>query len=676
MTSGPFPSTFGALAGVFGGGMSAGAAMPADVNSSPDTYWGMYFTPGAYRFLNVTGYGGRVGQFDSLQQSEGGEFEGDYVSAAHHLSLLTRGTVYTGSDFDVAARFNAGGQFEAGADLRSFVEQQDNYPFYAGIISPDILTTNGTPAGTDFGMKRRLGSAYARVKVPKLPMHVFVKGDWQARVGETQLNYLDENIDNTCTTCHFASRFQQNNYTTRDIGGGIEVNTGSINLAYEHDYSSFYDRLPYPSALLGPMLNEIEPGPIPVPDSPAGAYYIDIPANDRYQADSVRLNWTPSPQLIFNGQATYRRTRDLFTLNPQNALDSANTLVWNPHERLRITADYRQQNLVNAFVPYFALYGDMSYHQHWAGVKADYEVAKHLELETRYERNGIARSNAFLWPQIYSFDNTDLQYVVPTSTSNTLGAALRYHPGPRWNWRLGYDWTGTHAPGYLVTPGSNNRVFGNVSVMPSRWLTFTNDLSLIFQNAFPAIQRRDRFYTETADASLALIRNWNLDVGYSYQQNDLGTYMAFQNDSAAGYVVDEPFVPYRELSQTYWIRSAYKVKQRLGFNILLSHTSAHSGMLPDVNPSDYLLLGNAALAQQGSFDPNLFAQAMGAVDLGATQVSQVNVPQFLGQGKFYYLLPHGFDSGFLFSYGSYRDYTNPYLDGILRSYSVYFGRRW
>jgi hypothetical protein len=213
-------------------------------------------------------------------------------------------------------------------------------------------------------------------------------------------------------------------------------------------------------------------------------------------------------------------------------------------------------------------------------------------------------------------------------------------------------------------------------LMPKRWLTFSNDLSVILQNAFPVIQRRNRFYAETAAAMLTPRKNWNLDLGYSYQQNNLATYMAFQNDTAAGYVVDEPFLPFRQLSQTYWIRSAYKFKQRLGLNLALEHNSAHSGMLPDVNPNDYLLLGNGPLIQQNAFDPGLFQQALGALALGSTQGSQVNVPQLVGQGKLFYLLPHGFDTGFLLYYGSYRDYTNPNLNGILRSYSIYFGRSW
>jgi predicted CXXCH cytochrome family protein len=679
----PMASLAGAMAGMFWAfpnGMSVGGGVPVPASAQPNSYWDLYFTPGAYRFMNLTGYGGRVGEYDSLQEGEGGGLEEDYVSVQHHTSLLTRATVLTGSDFHMKSQLNVGQLLEAGAEMRSFVEQQDNYPFYSGEISPDIGVTDNIPAGAVFGVRRRLGSAYARLKVPNTPVHVFVKGSWQARAGETQLAYLDENIDTTCSTCHYNSGLRQLNYTTRNIGAGAEVTTGPVNLTYEHDYSSFNDGLPYPSGNFGPFENEDELlAPLPLsalPDTTAGRYYIDIPAASRYSADSLSLSWNASPDLVFTGQASYRRGRDVFTDHPQNAFDSDTALSWHPRERLRVTADYRQQNLVNQFVPYFALYGNMSYHEHWAGLKAEYDLNKHLDLETHYQRSGISRSNAFLWPQIYSPDNTDLLTVVPSSFSNTVGMALRYHGNKLWNGRAGYEWTGTHDPGYLIVPQSNNRIFGDVALTPARWVIFTNDASIIVQNAFPIIQRRNRFYTDAADATLKLVPNLDLDLGYSYQQNNLASYMAFQNDSGAGYVLDEPFVPFRELSQTYWIRSKYKFKNRLGLAIDLMHNSAHSGFLPDLNPNDAVLLGNGPLIAQDAFDPVLFQQALGAIGLGSTLVSQVNVPQFIGQGKVFYMLPRGFDTGVLAYYGSYRDYTNPSLNGILRSYTIYFGRSW
>ncbi|HYK91598.1 MAG TPA: hypothetical protein VE398_22715, partial [Acidobacteriota bacterium] len=664
----------GAAFGAFPGTTSSG--MPGSTGAGTGTYWGMNFTPGAYRFLNVTGYAGRVGEYDALEQSLGANLEGDYVSMPHRLSILTRGTVVNRSDFDLASQINLGEWLEAGASMRSFMEQQDNYPFYAGVISPDIETSLGIPDGTVFGVKRRMGEASAKVKLPGLPIRLFIKGGWQTRVGQNQLTFLDENTNSNCgETCHFSSKFQPLNYTTRNIGGGMEVNLGGMSLIYEHDFSSFNDRLAFPSANFGPMLNEAEPGPVFVPDTPAGAYYLDIPAPSHYSSDMLSLNWTLSPELMLNGRAAYRRMRDVFTHNPQSSLDSDITLGWHPLERVRITADFHQQNLVNNFVPYFALFGNMSYHEHRAGLSAEYEMSRHLDLEARYKRSGITRSNAFLWPQVYSFDNTDPQYVVPSSFGNTTGLTLRYHGGDRWSTRAGYEWTGTHAPGYVTVPKSNNRIFGNVTLTPAHWLALTNDLSVIVQNAFPVIQRRNRFYVETASATLVPAQDWMIDLGYSYQQNNLGTYMAFQNDSAAGYVVDEPFVPYRQLSQSYWIRSTYKFGQRLELNLGLSHNSAHSGMRPDVNPNDYLLLGNGSLPPE-SFDPVVFQQALGGLSLGSTLGSQVNVPQLIGQGKLSYLLPHGFDAGFLLYYGSYRDYTNPNLNGILRAYSIYLGRSW
>jgi hypothetical protein len=153
--------------------------------------------------------------------------------------------------------------------------------------------------------------------------------------------------------------------------------------------------------------------------------------------------------------------------------------------------------------------------------------------------------------------------------------------------------------------------------------------------------------------------------------------MAFQNDSGVGYVIDEPAVPYKQLSQTYWGESTYTIKQRLGLNLRLTYNSAHSGMRPDVNPNDAAQLGNQALIQQGAFDPNgLFPAALGNVQFAATQVSQVIVPQWIGESKVNYLFPRKFEGGLVFYYGSYRDYWNPNLNGVLRNFNVYVGRSW
>ncbi len=319
-------------------------------------------------------------------------------------------------------------------------------------------------------------------------------------------------------------------------------------------------------------------------------------------------------------------------------------------------------------------------------MRLDYELPKGFDIEPYYRRSGINRSNASLWPQPYSFDNTDLLRVVPSSESNTTGLALRYHDRSHWSGRAGYEWVGTDDPGYLTVPKSNNRAFADVWVTPTKWLTLSNDLNIIVQNAFAAIplpnnpgdfHRRNRFYIETLSASVTPVSGWNLGLGYSYQQNNLTTYMAFQNDAAVGYVVDEPAVPYKQVTRAVWADSTYLFKKQFGLNLRVTHNSSSSSMRPDINPADAALLGNQSLISAGAFDPSgLFPAALGNVAMGANQVSAVTVPQWIGQSKAFYLFPRKFEGGVIVYYGSYRDYFNPGLNGILRTFNVYVGRSW
>jgi hypothetical protein len=189
-------------------------------------------------------YGGRVGEYDPLHSSAGADAETSYVSTPNRLVAVSRGNVLSGDDYQAASQVTAGQWVKFGFDIRSFVQQQDNYLFYAfpvldvppGTTTPPDSTTNLIPSHTVLPVTRRLGNAYAQVKVPKLPVHLFVKGDWQARAGVSRLAYLDENttpavfapnptpppplLNTTCgAQCHFQSQLQPLNYTTRNIGG-------------------------------------------------------------------------------------------------------------------------------------------------------------------------------------------------------------------------------------------------------------------------------------------------------------------------------------------------------------------------------------------------------------------------------------------------------------------------
>ena len=687
-----------------GDAQSGGTTSPAETGPSTATAYSL--VPGSYRFVDLTGFGGRVGEYDSLQQSAGADVATAYVSDPNHVTVITRGNVISAEDYQAASQVTAGQWLRAGFDMRSFVQQQDNYPFYAfpvldippGSTTPADTSTNLIPSHTTFGVVRRLGKAAGEVKLPRLPVHLFANGNWQARSGQSQLAYLDENVTPNCgELCHFTSQFQRLNYTTRNVGGGADVDLGPARITYEHTYSSFNDRLIFPTGTFGPFTPADEPPPpsIPVPPAVApGNYFINIPSPSTASTDRLGLNLVASPTLTFNGNVSYSRLRNLVTSYPQNIFNSDATATWLPLDRLRITADYNQQNLINDFVPFYNLFGNVSYHNHWEGVRAEYELARGLDLEANYQHRGITRSNSSLWPQGYSFDNTDLQMVVPSTTNNTVGLALRYFDRGLWSERAGYEWTGTHDPGYLIVPQSNNRIFSDFTLTPAAWVTFANDTNVIVQNAFPAIalpntpgdfERRNRYFTNTASGTFRFQPNWNAGFGYSYQQNNLTTYMAFQNDSAAGYVYDQPAVPYKQIVQAYWGDSGYTFRERLGLNLRLTYNSARSGFRPDINPNDAALLGNASLITGGNcdlgaaapcFSPSTFNAALGNLYFSATQISEVRVPQWIGQAKAFYIFPRKFEGGLLFYYGSYRDYWNPNLNGDLRTLNLYVGRSW
>jgi len=720
------------LAPLSGGNFDEDNQAPNEVQTE-NSFGNYSIIPGSYRFVDKTGFGGRVGEYDTLEQSAGADAETAYVSTLNRLTVVSRANVLSGKDYQAGSQVTAADWGKFGFDLRSFVQQQDHYPFYAfpildippGTTTPPDSTTDLIPAHAPFAVTRRLGKAYGQVKVPNWPVHLFVKGDWQARAGVTQFAYLDENttpavyapnptppptlINTTCgAQCHFQSGLQALNYTTRNIAGGADADLGPVRLTYQHTFSSFNDRLVFPTGVFtGPFTPENEglsvvnppPSGPPPRDFAAGNYPIDIPSPSQASSDRVSLNWTASPTLIFNGNVDYTRLTNTFTNYPQNAFGADETLTWLPVNRLRITGDYHQQNLVNDFTPYYTMYGDVSYHDHWEGLRAEYELPKNFDAEVYYRRSSITRSNTSLWPQVYSIDNTDLRMVIPSSFSNTTGMALRYHDNGLWSARAGYEWTGTHNPGYLIVPGSNNRIFSDVTLTPKTWISFANDISIIVQNAFPSIpllrsdetglngdfQRRDRFYIDTANVSFRPLPDWNLGLGYSYQQNNLNTYMAFQNDSSVGYVLDQALLPYKQIAQTYWGESSYTIKRRLGLDLRVTYNSARSGFRPDLNPGNAALLGNQFLISQGNcdtgaaapcFSPNMFSAALSNLGFSSTQISEVIVPEWIGQSKAYYLFPHKFQGGLIFYYGSYHDYWNPELNGVLRTFNVYVGRSW
>jgi hypothetical protein len=645
-----------------------------------------------YRFLDTSGYGGRVGEYDSLQQSLGGDLSFDYVSIPQHMTIKSTLNVVSRDDYDMKSRITFGKWLDFSLDNRSFVRHlDDNTYFGASIISPDIIRTDTIPADSLLGIRRRLNNASLKLKVPDIPVKLFVKGGWMARDGNSQMQYYDmggngQLSDTGCDNCHSASQYRSYNYTTRNIAGGAEVKLGSLlKLVYQHEFRSFNDRMPNPTDIYGTA------GTIPtsedIPYTPAGLYVHSVLPRSQTQADSLQITMAVSHHVTLNGDVNYARTNNLFTSHPQNTFNADATLTWNPVPRLRAVVDFHQQNLVNQFVSSYSLsdptvsyiFGNPSLHKHWAGLKLSYRLAKQFDVESYYTRTNITRSNSALWPAVSSPDNTDRLLVVPVSSSNVAGMAAHFHSAELWDVRAGYEWTGTDNPGYVTDPRTNNRLFGDITLTPVRWFTIGNDASMVLQKSFPVVQRTNRLYVDTTFVTIKPVPQWSVGAGYTYLQDNLRTDMTFENDPAVA-VYTQTLTPYKQMSQTFSIHSTYELKKRLGLNVSFAHSAAHSSLRPDVNPADYPTF---PWTTDPNGDPEFPQHFANSLAIGAGPVSQVNVPQTLIGATGDYHLRAGFDGGLRFNYGSYTDNTvwaqtgiRPDVSGKLRSYSVFFGRVW
>jgi hypothetical protein len=702
----------------------AAVQCPAQTQSStaaetPEVTYHMTVMLPQYRFIDTTGYGGRVGEYDTLQQSLGGDLSLNFVDIPQHLSIKSTIDVISRDDYEAKSRLLFGNWLDFSLENRSFVRHLDNNSFFgAGAISPDIIRIDSVPPEALLGVRRRMNKAQAKIKLPDVPVKLFVKGGWQARDGSSQLQYFDMGGNGTlsdtgCDNCHSGAQYRPYNYTTRNIAGGAEVTLAKLlKLTYQHEFRSFNDRMQNPVGVYG--TSESFDGSENIPINPAGLYVNNVLPRHQTQVDSLQVSLAVAHHVTFNSDLSYARTTNLdslLTTSPkQNAFNADVTLTWTPISRLRAVADFHQQNLINDWVQMYALstptplyaFGNPSLHRHWAGLKLAYRLTHQFDVESYYRRMNITRSNAPLWPQFSSPDNTDPLFVVgngfsnivPATFSNTAGLALHFHSNELWDARTGYEWTGTHDPGYVTDPRTNHRIFGDVSFTPVHWLSLGDDASIILQQSFTGLlplenlpqQRSNRIYTDTAFVIVRPVPEWSVGGGYTYLQDNLRTDMQFANDSVVA-IYFQPLVPYKELTQSFSVHTTYEVKKRLRFNADFARSVAHSGMRPDVNPADYPAFPWTTAA---GGDPQFPAHFAGSLSLASGLVSQVFVPQSIVGSTMDYHFGSGFDGGFRFNYGSYADrigqfasvdpYGNPIsrpdLSGLLRAYTVFVGRIW
>jgi hypothetical protein len=134
---------------------SSGTSQPENV---PDLNYHLTVMMPQYRFLDTSGYGGRVGEYDSLQQSLGGDLSFNYVDVPDHMTIKTTWDVLSRDDYDLKSRIIFGKWLDFTLDNRSFVHHLDDISYFgAAVISPDLIRIDQHTGETV--CQRRLASA-------------------------------------------------------------------------------------------------------------------------------------------------------------------------------------------------------------------------------------------------------------------------------------------------------------------------------------------------------------------------------------------------------------------------------------------------------------------------------------------------------------------------------------
>jgi hypothetical protein len=676
------------------------------------TYHETVFLP-SYRFVSPSGFAGRVAEYDSLDQSVGGELSWAFVDHLRENSWKFRANFLSRDDYELHHQLRFGGFVTLSMENRSMIRHLENVPLgtiangdgtFSNIMSPDDIGVDVLPDQALYGVQRRMNAVRADIKIPKSPVSFYVKGNWGSRNGMTNQQHYDMASNTTVPpvcgeSCHQYSQYRSINYTTRGISGGLRLKIRQAILSFEHSFRSFHDRLPNPVSQFGAVLgSEEEPLPPGVPDTLPRNYIHNVLPSHRTFSDALRLQAPLTHGATFTGDISYGHTRNEFTGNPNRFLNANAAFHWNPFAKLRTIVDFHQQNQINKFEPSsvingvvvsYNLFGNPSFHRYWTGVSTDYELKPWMNVETYYKRENITRSNSFLWPQIYSpnsvysppnstVNGPFVPGLIPSTSSNVAGADLRFHKSARWNIRTGYEWIGTHSPGYLIDPGTAHRTFLSTTFVPRQWLSFSNDFSVLLQGNFSSIQRKNRLYLNTSYLTLTPWNEWSLSLGYAYYQNNMATDVIYGTDTAVAFYA-ESLLPYKALSQSYSVGSTYNFKKRLFWRLDFSHIASHSEIRPSApNPADC-----AAQSLDCSFSVAF-----------ARSYSNFTVPQILSSSSIDYRWARGISSGFRFQYDSYTDRgaslpvgppvpllfqglpIRSDLSGRLRTYSVFVGRAW
>src|SRR5271165_56239 len=103
---------------------SSGTSQPPE--NAPEVNYHVTVMMPQYRFLDTSGYGGRVGEYDSLQQSLGGDLSFDYVNVPEQMTVKSTWDIISRDDYDLKSRVTLGKWLDFSLDNRGFVRHLDD----------------------------------------------------------------------------------------------------------------------------------------------------------------------------------------------------------------------------------------------------------------------------------------------------------------------------------------------------------------------------------------------------------------------------------------------------------------------------------------------------------------------------------------------------------------------
>lgn len=625
---------------------------PGDMSTvaaaSPTTYVTVSLEP-SHTAISTTGNPGRVDQYEDIQSSFGGSFGLDLTRPADGLKWTSGGEIRTKDDYHFDSTLHWGQLVTLTVDSRSFVHHPDKL-LYGTNLSDDIIVSD-TLAPTQVNtLLRTMTRLDFKVRLPSTPLTVFFKLNNTAQRGDVPSRYFDMSSTPTCgENCHLASGRRTINYTNQTRGFGAEYRTKDLSVTYEHDQSLSGSHRPQPLDYFG-AVTAIPDDPLPagVPNTAPGYYEHDILASHHVTSDTASLFARLVDKATLNAGVTKGRNEDTTTGNSASVLsaNAAFRVTFSP--RWYGNLSYRQDYFLNDFTPEpYTLFPNASVRRLEGALRLGYRLSPSWDLEAYVKEGEVRRSESDLFPQFYSPDNADPLHVVPRTLTNTAGLSA-VHRGAPWEVRSGYEWARTRDPGYVTTPGLANRLYLDVSWMPSGRVSMTNDASMIWQRQFPGVDRRGNLFDDTLSFSINPVTSWTTTLALAYQEDALRTDLTYGTDP----VYTESLVPYDATAKSASLTSRLQVTDRLRWSLSGNYTSSRSEFRPS-EPNDFL-----------------------PIVAWASAFSRVDIPTEGAQTEVSWTWPGDLTTAIQGRFTRYRDEVHPELSGIDRAVSVFVRKRW